>query len=146
MGAAGAAAVMILLRILSRHDKPETILVYGSLGVSVVMVAPGIYFWQPLTAIEWLMLALVAVVSYYGQKLNIYAYKHGEASLLASLDYVRLLWATFFGFLVFDHLPGASTWIGAAIVVAAAIFMIYREAVRKQQISAPAAQGETERI
>jgi drug/metabolite transporter (DMT)-like permease len=37
-----------------------------------------------------------------------------------------------FGFLVFHQFPGLSTWFGAAIVVAAAIFMIYRETRRKR--------------
>jgi EamA domain-containing membrane protein RarD len=73
---------------------------------------------------EWGLLVAVAVVSYFAQKCNIFAYKHGEASLLASLDYVRLLWATLFGYLVFNQFPGGSTWFGAAIVVAAAIFMV----------------------
>ena len=132
IGAAGAAAVMILLRLLSRSDSPETTMTYGALGVGVVMIVPGIYFWQQPTSTEWLMLAAVAVVSYYGQKCNIFAYKHGEASLLASLDYVRLLWATLFGYLVFDQFPGGSMWFGAAIVIAAAVFTIYRETRRKR--------------
>jgi len=131
-GAAGAAAVMILLRLLSRSDSANTIMIYGALGVGVVMTLPGIYFWQEPTASEWLLLVAVSVVSYFAQKCNIFAYKHGEASLLASLDYVRLLWATLFGYLVFDQFPGVSTGFGAAIVVAAAIFMIYRETRRKR--------------
>ncbi len=138
VGAAGAAAVMILLRLLSRSDSTNTIMIYGSLGVGLVMIAPGIYFWQQPTSSEWLLLAAVAVVSYFGQRCNIFAYKHGEASLLASLDYVRLLWATLFGFLVFDQLPGISTWFGAVIVVAAAIFTIYRETRRKSGLSTAA--------
>ena len=137
-GAAGAAAVMILLRLLSRSDSTDTILTYGALGVGLVMIIPGIYFWQQATASEWLLLAAVAVVSYFGQKCNIFAYKHGEASLLASLDYVRLLWATLFGFLIFDQLPGMSTWFGAVIVVAAAIFTIYRETRRKSGLATSA--------
>ncbi|MCP4335179.1 MAG: DMT family transporter [Gammaproteobacteria bacterium] len=132
VGAAGAAGVMILLRLLSRSDSAVTIMTYGSLGVGLVMIVPGIYFWQPPTASEWLLLAAVGVVSYFGQKCNIFAYKHGEASLLASLDYVRLLWVTLFGFLVFGQFPGLSTWFGSAIVIAAAIFTIYREARRKR--------------
>jgi drug/metabolite transporter (DMT)-like permease len=133
-GAAGAAAVMILLRLLSRSDSANTIMAYGALGVGVVMILPGIYFWQQPTTSEWLLLAAVAVVSYFGQKCNIFAYKYGEASLLASLDYVRLLWATLFGFLIFDQLPGMPTWFGAAIVVVAAIFTIYRETRRKRDL------------
>ena len=143
-GAAGAAAVMILLRLLSRSDSANTIMIYGALGVGVVMTLPGIYFWQEPTVSEWLLLVAVAVVSYFGQKWNIFAYKHGEASLLASLDYVRLLWATLFGYLVFDQFPGGSTWFGAAIVVAAAIFMIYRETRRKRGwIAASRRDGES---
>ena len=132
VGAAGAAGVMVLLRLLSRSDSAVTIMSYGSLGVGVVMVLPGIYFWQAPTSREWFLIAALGVVSYFGQKCNIFAYKHGEASLLASLDYVRLLWATAFGFLVFNQFPGLSTWFGAAIVIAAAIFTIYREAWRKR--------------
>lgn len=141
-GAAGAAGVMILLRLLSRSDSAVTIMTYGALGVGIVMTIPGIYYWQQPTQTEWLLLAGVAVVSYYGQKCNIFAYKHGEASLLASLDYVRLLWATWFGFLVFDQFPGLSTWIGAAVVIAAAIFMIYRETRRKRDWTAAASRDE----
>lgn len=131
-GAAGAAGVMISLRLLSRSDNAVTIMTWGSLGVGLVMTLPGIYFWREPTMSEWYLLVAVAVVSYFGQKCNIFAYKYGEASLLASLDYVRLLWATLFGYLVFDQFPGGSTWLGAAIVVAAAVFMIYREARRKR--------------
>ena len=140
VGAAGAAAVMILLRLLSRSDSADTIMIYGVLGVGLAMTLPGIYFWQQPTASEWLLLIAVAVVSYFGQRSNIFAYKHGEASLLASLDYVRLLWATLFGYLVFDKLPGLPTWFGAVIVVAAAIFTIYRETRRKSGL-ATAASG-----
>jgi drug/metabolite transporter (DMT)-like permease len=142
VGAAGAAAVMILLRLLSRSDSTDTIMTYGSLGVGLVMILPGIYFWQQPTTSEWLLLAAVAVVSYFGQKCNIFAYKHGEASLLASLDYVRLLWATLFGFLIFNQLPGGPTWFGAAIVVAAAIFTIYRETRRKHNLTSAAIVNE----
>jgi drug/metabolite transporter (DMT)-like permease len=50
--------------------------------------------------------------------------------MLASLDYTRLLWATLLGYLVFGDFPGAATWAGASIVIAAAIFMVYRESRR----------------
>jgi len=142
VGAAGAAGVMILLRMLSRSDSADTIMGYGSLGVGVVMIIPGMYFWQQPTNLEWLLLAAVAVVSYFGQRCNIFAYKYGEASLLASLDYVRLLWATLFGFLVFNQFPGPSTWFGSAIVIAAAIFTIYRETRRKRGLTSAASGNE----
>ena len=132
-GAAGAGAVMVILRILSQSDSADTILTWSALGIGLAMAAPGIYFWQWPSGQEWALLGGLAVASYLGQRGNIYAYKHGEASLLASLDYVRLLWATILGFLVFGHIPGIPTWIGASIVVAAAVFTIFRAARRKQE-------------
>jgi len=143
VGAAGAAAVMIVLRILSQSDSADTILTWSSLGIGLVMTVPGIYFWQWPSTQEWLLIGGLAVSSYFGQRFNIFAYKHGEASLLASLDYVRLLWATLLGFLVFGHLPGAPTWIGASIVITAAIFTIYRAARRKRQTLTARGMGDS---
>ena len=134
-GAAGAAAVMICLRVVSQHDSANTILTWSSIGIGLAMAVPGIYFWQWPTHAEWLLFGGLAVVSYIGQRFNIYAYKYGEASLLASLDYVRLIWATILGYIVFSHFPGAPTWVGASIVIAAAIFTIYRETRRKQNLT-----------
>jgi len=144
-GAAGAAAVMINLRILSQSDSADTILTWSALGVGIAMALPGIYYWQTPTPVEWALFGALAVVSYLSQKGNIFAYKYGEASLLASLDYVRLLWATMFGYVVFDQLPGSATWVGAVIVVAAAVFTIYRETRRrKDPIDAPLERGASE--
>ena len=143
-GAAGAAGVMINLRILSQSDSANTILTWSALGVGIAMALPGIYYWQPPTPVEWGLLAALAVVSFVSQKGNIFAYKYGEASLLASLDYVRLLWATLLGWLVFEQLPGIATWIGAAIVVAAAVFTIYRETRRKAVLRAAPVAGASD--
>jgi len=142
-GAAGAAAVMICLRVLSQSDSADTILAWSSIGIGLAMALPGIYFWQWPDGREWLMLGGLALASYFGQRCNIFAYKHGEASLLASLDYVRLLWATLFGYLVFDHFPGLPTWTGAGIVIAAAVFTIYRETRRKRGWNAVAGGNES---
>ena len=126
-GAAGAGMVMIIIRLLARTDQPNTIMVYQALGVGIAILVPGIYFWQWPTSTEWMLILALAVVSFIAQKGNVHAYKWGEASVLASLDYVRLLYATLFGLLVFDTFPDAATWIGAGIIVAASIFTIYRE-------------------
>lgn len=130
VGAAGAAAIMIILRVLSQKDSVDTIMIWSALGIGIAMAIPGIYYWQPLATFEWGLFVVLVVATYFGQRCNIFAFKHGEASLLASLDYVRLLWATLLGYLVFGDFPGVPTWIGASIVISAAIFVIYRETRR----------------
>ena len=132
IGAAAAGVVMVLIRLMSRTEAPATILLYQASGVGLAMTIPALIYWQPPSLTEWILMASVAVISYFSQKGNIYAYKWGEASLLASLDYARLLYATLLGFLIFGNLPGLYTCIGATIIVAASIYTIRRETIKSR--------------
>lgn len=142
--AACAGLVMVIVRIMARTDSPTTILTWQAIGVGLIIAIPGIYLWQWPTGTQWLLLISMGVTSYLAQMANIYAYKWGEASVLASLDYVRLLYATLFGWLVFSNLPSLATWIGAGVIVAASIYTIWREAKKKQELTrSPAGRGYT---
>ena len=133
--AACAGVAMVLIRFLSRSESTGTILAWQAIGVGVLMTVPAIWFWKWPTTGEWLLLVCMGAISYFTQKTNILAYRLGEASLLASLDYIRLLFATFIGYFVFSTLPGPYTWIGSGIIVAAAIYTIWREAKKKQDLT-----------
>lgn len=127
VGAAAAGLVMVIIRKLSETDKPVTTLSYQALLVAVCVAIPAYYYWQAPTMSEWLLLVGIGVLSYCSQLLNIHAYGWGEASLLAPLDYMRLLYATILGWIVFETLPGPYTWAGALVIIAAAIYTIHRE-------------------
>ena len=135
VGAASAGLVMVIIRKLTRFDLPITILAYQAIGVGLIMALPAFIQWVTPTPTEWLLLAGIGVVSYFAQKANILAYSYGEASLLASLDYIRLLYATVFGWMLFSELPSKSTWAGAAIIIVASIYTVYRERLRKQRLA-----------
>ncbi|MFK7856615.1 MAG: DMT family transporter [Granulosicoccus sp.] len=142
VGAASAGMVMVIIRLLSRTDPPSTILAYQAIGVGLIMAIPALLQWVSPTIEQWGLLAGIAFVSYFAQKANIYAFSYGEASLLASLDYVRLIYAAVFGWLLFAELPSVSTWVGAAIIIVASIFTVHRESRRKQQLaSGPHGRG-----
>ena len=143
-GAAAAGGVMVVIRLLSRTESTHSILLYQALGVGLVMSVPAYLWWQAPTAQEWLLLAAIGVVSFFAQKANVMAYTWGEASMLASLDYVRLLYATVLGWWLFDTLPGVTTWIGAGIIVLASVYTVWRERVRNQRLSrSPDGRGYT---
>jgi drug/metabolite transporter (DMT)-like permease len=135
VGAAAAGGVMVVIRLLSRTDSSNTILAFQALGVGIVMVIPACMQWVAPNPKEWVILVVIGVVSYFAQKANILAFTYGEASMLASLDYVRLIYATLFGWLLFHELPGISTWVGAGIIVLAALFTVHREAKRQQSLA-----------
>lgn len=134
-GAACAGAVMVIIRLMSRHDAPTTILGWQAIGVGIAISVPALWFWKWPTMTEWLLLAAMGLTAYAAQMGNILAFKWGEASLLASLDYIRLIYATLLGWLIFETLPNRYTLIGAAIIVLASIYTVLRERRRKQVLT-----------
>ena len=144
IGAAAAGFVMVIIRKLSQTDQPITTLAYQAVLVGIIVTIPAIYYWQMPTPIEWGLLIAIGLISYVAQMMNIYAYTWGEASVLASLDYVRLLYATFWGWLVFETVPGPYTWAGAVVIIGASIYTVQRERKRKSELSrSPNGRGYT---
>ncbi len=132
ISAAGAGSVMVVIRILTRTETTTSILTYQALGVGLVVALPAYWSWVWPTAYEWAILIGIGVISYGAQYLNILAYKFGEASVMASLDYMRLIYSIIFGYFLFSHLPDVWTLLGAGVIIGASIYTIHREAQRKQ--------------
>lgn len=127
-GAAAAGLVTIILRILTRTDLPSTILTYQAVGVGLIMVIPAVYAWKDPTLEQWGLLILIGIVSWAGQMSNIRAFRAGEPTAIASLDYTRLVYATVIGVVVFGNWPGIETYIGAAFIIGGSLYVIHREA------------------
>ncbi|MEM0989381.1 MAG: DMT family transporter [Pseudomonadota bacterium] len=119
--------VMVIIRTLAQIDQPVTILTYQAVGVGALMVGPAIWFWQWPTATEWALLIGIGVLSWAAQYLNILSFRVGEASALAPLEYTRLLFATVLGLWLFAEWPEPRVWLGAAIIIAAALYVLHRE-------------------
>ena len=144
LGAAGAGFVMVIIRILGRTDAPITTLSYQAILVGIAMIIPAWIFWKAPNQTEWFLLIGIGVISYFAQMLNIYAYKWGEASYLAPLDYTRLLYATLFGFLIFGTFPDAFTWVGALVIIGASLYTVRREHLKgKELVRSPEGRGFT---
>ena len=129
VSAAMVAGVVVIIRQLSQVDQPITILSFQAIGVGLLMLPPAIYFWQTPTLEEFAMLGAIGVLAVIGQYLNILALKYGEASALAPLDYARLVFVLFLGLWMFDEWPEPRVFLGAAIIVGAAIYTLHRERV-----------------
>ena len=140
ISSAAAGMVMITLRILTRTDPPITVLTYQAVFVGLIMLVPAVLTWQEPTATQWLILVAVGIVSWAAQMCNIRAFRAGEATAIASLDYTRLLYATIFGAVIFSQWPKIETLIGAGIIIAASIYTVVREA-RKGRELARTAEG-----
>lgn len=83
--------------------------------------------WEPLTPALVGLLGAASVFIMGGYLCAVTVMRVGEIGFIAPFRYTSLLWALVLGFLVFDHWPDGLTLLGAAVVVAAGLFTLYRE-------------------
>jgi drug/metabolite transporter (DMT)-like permease len=79
---------------------------------------------------EWLLLGGIGVSGLIGQLGLTGSLRFAPVSTVIVMDYSTLMWATTFGWLVWDHLPGPATWLGAPLIVGAGLLIVWRERQR----------------
>jgi len=127
------ALSMVLLRKFSGQEPTHNIYFYGNIGSFVVAGFNSMSVWVAPSAHDWGLMLVVGVWGAIGGYAVIRAYRVGEASMLAPLEYTALIWSLIFDFVLFQLTPVLAVLIGAAIVIAANIYIAHREhKLRKQ--------------
>jgi drug/metabolite transporter (DMT)-like permease len=126
-GAFFSAGSTIQTRNMTRSETTSSIVFY----FSIICALAGLCTW-PLgwTTPSWLELGALIIIGIFGGLAHILlteSYRHAPASLVAPFDYTSMLWALILGFLVFGELPDLLVYIGASIIAAAGLFVIWRE-------------------
>lgn len=135
IAAFAVALQRVLIRILTRTDKPVTILSFQAIG-SLILFSPFAYhFWITPTFDELLLLVAIGVLTVFAQTVNIFAYRAGEVSLISVLDYLRLLYAAVLGVLIFGDWPTWNVLIGASLIILTSVYTMRRSAKRIQKVS-----------
>jgi drug/metabolite transporter (DMT)-like permease len=129
------AFALIVTRMMSRTETPVTTLAYsatlGFLMLSVLVV----FNWQAVDLQTVLIGIFIGCISTIGHWFLILAFRHADASLLAPFAYAQLIWASLFGYLVFQAVPDLWTYVGAAIIIASGLYTAHRERVRARMIT-----------
>lgn len=126
-----AMALVLTRRLSAGGESSLAIITYSTVFPALVLTVMMPFVWHPLTARAILWMVVIGVISVTAQYLMILGYSKRPASALAPLSYAQLIWATTYGYLVFDHIPSPLTWLGAAIVVASGLYVLRRERVVK---------------
>lgn len=126
----------ILTRMLSRHQDPFVMqvetsswaFIFSGIIIGLGQFAGSTAFemvWPDLTGVIWLIgTGFTAAI---GGILGIFAYRNAPPSTLAPLQYLEIVTATLFGWLVFHALPDALKWLGIAIIIGSGLYIIWRE-------------------
>ena len=137
------AGAMVVTKMLTTTERPATLIFYTGLFGAAVTVVPALSVWQMPTANQFFFLILMGVVGTLGTNCMIRALANGEATMISPVDYVRIIYATLFGFFIFLEVPDVWTFVGAAIVVGATAYITIRESRGgRPRTTAPTAPAE----
>lgn len=129
--AAGFMAISVLfIKALSRTEHPSAIVLYMNLILTPLSLVPALFVWRwP----SWPMLAVLAGLGLFAtlaHQLLTRAYAKADASAVIPFDYARLPFIVVMAYVAFGEVPSVWTWPGAAIIAAATVYIVRREAKR----------------
>ena len=99
----------------------------GGLGRVFAVMAASLV-WQPVGVGGLVLLLVMGRLGAMAHNCFIRDYAQGEASVIAPVDYTRLIMAAIAGYLLFSNVPDAYTIVGAAIIIGSSFYLIRREA------------------
>lgn len=130
------AGYMVITKKLAGSCDPWTMQamagISGTLLLGALMLAGDGAGWLEIvtpSAVEMGWLCVIAAVAMLCHSLIIFALQRVDAGVIAPLQYLEIIGATFWGWLIFKALPDPLTWLGIAIIVASGLFVFYRESV-----------------
>lgn len=127
IAAAISAIAMLLVRNLVQSERTATIVLWFSVTASVMALLSLPFGWQALTPAQAGLLIAAGFCGGLGQILMTSAYRHAEASVVAPFEYTSMILGVVVGYLVFGDIATINMLVGGMIVVAAGIFIIWRE-------------------
>ena len=127
VAAAISAVAMLLVRNLVQSERTATIVLWFSVTASVMSLLSLPFGWQSLTPLQAGLLVTAGFCGGLGQILMTAAYRHAEASVVAPFEYTSMILGVVVGYLVFGDITSINTLVGGMIVVAAGLFIIWRE-------------------
>lgn len=125
-----SAATTLLVRQLSATESSSTITLWQSILMTALTALPLPFVWVTPTATQFLVLLAIGAIGGVAQVLLTEAYASAQVSALGPYSYTTLIWSVLLGWLIFAEPPTAYMLAGAALIVAASLYILHREMVR----------------
>lgn len=121
------AVYSVLTRQLAGVDDAFTTIFHTGVAATVVTTLIVPFFWVWPSMEQWALLLVLGTLGGIGHFLLILAYQRAQASVLAPFAYTQIVWATLAGWLLFGELPDAIALIGALVISAGGLFVLWAE-------------------
>jgi len=126
------AAVLIgievtIVKVLSGREPVFQILLVSNFVGSIFASIVAFFIWQQPMPLQWIQLAAIGIIMLSAQALYVPALRSGEASFVVPFTYSTLLFAGLYDLALFGVVPVPLSILGAALILAAGIFLAWRE-------------------
>lgn len=123
-----ASTYFVLTRKIAGIDNNPVTQIYAS-GFATIVLAPVAFFvWtMPSSMLEWVLLFVIGILGAVGHSLLTLAHRFAQASTLAPLVYVQIIYITTFSWVFFNTAPDFWTIVGTGIIVASGLYIWLRE-------------------
>jgi drug/metabolite transporter (DMT)-like permease len=125
------ATLQIVLRYLGRYESPETVTFYFLVIGTLVTALPLPFVAVTPTLSELPLLFGVGLSGALAQWLLSIAFRNAPAAIVTVFNYSGIVWATLFGWLIWNDWPLPQVLAGAGIVIASNTLIIWRESRRR---------------
>jgi drug/metabolite transporter (DMT)-like permease len=126
----GALAV-IQTRAL-RQENTTVMMVLYTVGLAVITAVPAIWTWKPVATLDWGPLLAIGLLAQLGQYCFLRAYRIADASVLAPVGYLSILFVTAVGYFLFDEVPEARVVFGIVIILVSLQSTVLAEYLQKR--------------
>jgi drug/metabolite transporter (DMT)-like permease len=130
------AVALLIIKVLSRTESSMTITLYMGIMMAPMSLIPALFVWQwpSLEALIWLVgIGAFGAAAQWALSESL---KLGETAVVMPIDFFKLIWAAVLGYMLFREVPDLFTWIGGAVIFAAATYVAVRES-RLKTAAAP---------
>lgn len=114
----GSLSVIQTRRLTGEHA--VVLMVFYTVGLAVLTAIPAALVWVPPRLIDVPAFLIIAVLAQVGQFCFLRSHQLAEASILAPLSYVVIVFSAVADYLYFGILPTASLVIGSLVIIVAA--------------------------
>ncbi len=120
------------IKRLTNTDDPDKVVFITTVMMTPLTLLPALYVWEWPRPDVWPFLIAFGPVAVLGHVTMARAFAATEASIVMGIDFARLPFAVFYGYMAFGEIIDGWTWIGAAIIFASSVYIARREALSRR--------------
>jgi drug/metabolite transporter (DMT)-like permease len=125
LGVALAIALLsVSARMLAKTESALALNFYIYPANILISAYWAIAVWVTPTVFDWFLFMMLSITATAALGCFVQSIRYAMPSVVAPIDYARMLWMISFGYVIWGEVPSAITWIGSSVIIASGIYVV----------------------